>query len=150
MVMVIDMVAIDLFLSRSSAIVAAIFTLMNLAGIAWFIREYVALGRGGIAIGDESLHFSVGTVYRLDVPTAMVETATKPTWKDIPQAGMPEAQDFLNLTKQASPNVLLRLRNEVELALPLGRKRKVKRLAMHLDDPDSFVNALTSHLKSNG
>lgn len=149
-IMMIDLAAIDLFLSKTNLIATAVITLMNVAGIAWFIREYIALGKSGIGIDDTALHFSVGTMYRFDVAMSTIESAARPVWKDIPQPGFPEAKDFLQLTKQAQPNVLFRLRDVLGVSLPMGRKRMIKRIAIHLDDPDSFITAITSHLSANG
>ncbi len=55
---------------------------------------------------------------------------------------MPASADYLNLMKQSTPNVLLPLSEPLRVKLPAGRSKGVKRIAMHLDEPDLFLKEL--------
>jgi hypothetical protein len=48
----------------------------------------------------------------------------------------------VDLTKPAAPNVLLTLDPPLIVRLPPGRRRAVRRLALHLDTPEAFVAAV--------
>ena len=54
-------------------------------------------------------------------------------------------RDYLNLTKPAAPNVLIMLATPQRVRLVAGIHREVRRLALRLDDPDSFLRALDEH-----
>jgi hypothetical protein len=76
------------------------------------------------------------------LPRSSIASATKPGWRDLPEPGMPASADYLNLMKQSTPNVLLTLSEPLRVKLPAGRSKGVKRIAMHLDEPNLFLKEL--------
>jgi hypothetical protein len=149
-VLVSEGVGIHLYLLQKNAYLAWAFALMNLSAVAWLLRDYIAMGKGAISIDDRLIHMRVGRRFAFDVPIDDIDSVSRPGWKDIPQTGMPEASDFINLMSQAMPNVLLKLKEPLTIMLPLKRKKHAGRIALHIDEPDAFMTSVSSRLSDNG
>jgi hypothetical protein len=83
------------------------------------------------------------------VPLANITRALRPSFRDLPTPGTNQGRDYLNLTKPASPNVLIVLHMPAKVRLAAGFHRGVGRLSLHLDEPDVFVNELVARLAAN-
>jgi len=60
----------------------------------------------------------------------------------VPAPGSPQATDYLNLMKPATPNVLLTFTLPVTVRLRGGLQRSARRLGLCLDEPDAFIRAV--------
>jgi hypothetical protein len=125
-------------------ILAWALTSSSLSAIAWIIADYRALGRGAVQIEDQIIDLRIGRRFAMQVPTAAVVSAMRPSWRDVPVRGTTGAIGYLNLTKPAGPNILLTLAAPAMVRLPGGMRRSVTRLGVCLDAPDEFLAALHS------
>jgi hypothetical protein len=142
-------IGIHLWLMHKNALAAWIFAAMNASAVIWLARDYRAMGEGVISIDEDTLHLDVGKRFAIPLRLADIAEAVKPDWRDIPEPGMPNATDYVNLMKQANPNVMLKLANQMDIPMPLNRRRVVTRIALHLDQPDSFIASIKSRM-ANG
>jgi hypothetical protein len=142
LVLVSEGIGIHLWLYSRKPWLAWLLTASTLSAIAWLASDYRALGRGAVTVDDDQVHLTVGRRFSLSLPRAAIATALTPTWRDLPEPGMPAAADYINLMKQATPNVLLQVVDPTVIKLPAGRSRTVRRIALHLDDPAAFLAAL--------
>lgn len=85
-----------------------------------------------------------GIGFALRVPRSRLVSAVQPEWRDIPEAGTPAASDYLNLMKPATPNVLLTLAEPSRLRIAGGIRRTVRRIGLHVDEPQRLIEALGS------
>lgn len=150
LVLVSEGIGIHLYLLQKNAYVAWAFAFMNLSAVAWLLRDYIAMGTGAISIDDGVIRMRIGKRFDFNIPVAEIESVVTPGWKDIPQPGMPESADFMNVTNQAMPNVLLKMRQPLTIVLPLNRKKHATRIAVHVDEPDAFITSVSSRLNDNG
>lgn len=141
--LVVETVALHLWLHPRHPVVAWGLTLASVATLAWLVADYLAMARGAVRLGEEVVHFVIGRRFAFALERGGIEAVVRPGWKDLPESGTPAAADFLNLTKPAEPNVLITLVLSTRVRLPGGRSRNVRRLGLHLDEPDAFVSALT-------
>lgn len=141
-VVVVETAVLHLWLGARHPVVAWTLTLLGLATLAWLADDWRAMGRGGVSVGDEAIALRVGRRFRADVPRALVVGATHPTWRDLPASEGDAAREFLDLTQPADPNVLLTLAAPTPVRLPGGIQRRVRQLALHLDDPQAFLAAV--------
>lgn len=142
LVIAIETVVLHLWLASRHPIIAWTLTVSSLAAIAWLVADYRALGRGTVQLGDDLLDLRVGRRFAVSVPTNAVSSALRPTWRDLPSPGTPAAAGYLNLTKPATPNVLLILSSPMDVRLPGGLRRSATRFALCLDEPDAFLSAM--------
>ena len=142
LVLVSEGIGIHLWVYSRKPWLAWLLTASTLSAIAWLASDYRALGRGAVTVGDDQIHLTIGRRFSLSLPRTSIATAVTPTWRDLPEPGMPAAADYINLMKQATPNVLLHLVDPTAVKLPAGRSRTVRRIALHLDDPAAFLAAL--------
>lgn len=140
--LVVETVALHLWLHVRHPFIAWGLTLASVGTLVWLVADYVAMGRGVVTVDDDALHCVIGRRFNVTVGRDAVESVVRPGWKDIPESGTPAAADYLNLTKPAEPNVLITLASPTRVRLPGGISRHVRRLALHLDEPEAFVSAL--------
>jgi len=114
-------------------------TSLNVLTIAWLIRDYIALGRHVVHVDDETLRLKIGRRFDISVSLSNIARVLRPTFRDLPRPGTNEGRDYLDLTKPASPNVLIVLNTVAKARLPGGFHRMVGRFSLHLDEPDAFL-----------
>jgi len=149
-VLVIESAALHLvFVSRHHPVLAVSLTTLSVLTIIWFVRDYLALGRQVVQLDDETLRLKVGRRFDINVPLANITRALRPSFRDLPMPGTNQGRDYLNLTKPASPNVLIVLQSPVKVRLAAGVHRVVGRLSLHLDEPEDFVNELVARVAAH-
>jgi len=127
---------------RRHPYVAWTLTALSILTILWIVRDYVAMGEGAIHLDERELHLTVGRRVNVRVPRTQISQVITPTFRDLPTPGTNQGVDFLNPTKPATPNVLLTLREPMTVRLP-GRRRTIRRIALHLDEPAAFIAAVS-------
>ncbi|HET7187101.1 MAG TPA: hypothetical protein VFI52_03055 [Gemmatimonadaceae bacterium] len=142
LVIAIETLVLHLWLASRHPIIAWTLTVSSLAAIAWLVADYRALGRGAVRLATDALDLRIGRRFAVTVPTTALSSALRPTWRDLPSPGSPEAVGYLNLTKPAAPNVLLILSTPMVVRLPGGLRRSATRFALCLDEPDDFLAAI--------
>lgn len=135
---------LHLWLSARHPIVAWSLTVSSAAALAWLIGDHRALGRARVLLHDDWIDLRIGWRVSGRIDRRTLSDASRPTWRDLPTPGTPAAEGFVNLTKPADPNVLLRLDVPARLRIAGGIARHASRIAMHLDEPDRFIDALRS------
>ena len=137
--------AIHLWTYSKNVWIAFALDAMTLMTLGWIVAEYVAIGRGRIRLSDDGIELNVGRQFEMTLPRGAVADVTRPSWRDLPQKGMPEAADYLHLMRAATPNVLMTLRDPVHVKRPLLKPREIRRIGIHVDDPDGFITACSAH-----
>lgn len=140
--LVVETVALHLWLHPRHPVLAWGLTAASVGTLAWLVADYVAMGRGAVRVDADAVRMVIGRRVDATVERQAIESVVRPGWKDIPESGTPAAADYLNLTKPAEPNVLITLVAPARVLLPGGISRRVRRLGLHLDEPDGFVAAL--------
>ena len=109
-------------------------TLLSLTALAWLISDYRAMGTAAIHVGPERMDLRIGRRISAVVPRTALASIIAPTWRDL-QPG----EDYLNGTKPARPNVMLTFRDPVSVTLLGAVRRPVRRIGLHLDEPERFI-----------
>ena len=138
--LLIETAALHLVLVSRHPVLAVSLTTSSVLAIIWLVRDYLALGRQVVQLDDETLRLKVGRRFDISVALANITRVLRPSFRDLPTPGTNQGRDYLNLTKPASPNVLIVLHMPVKVRLPGGFHRMVGRLSLHLDEPEVFVN----------
>lgn len=142
----IESVAVHFLLASRSRTAAWLLILLSMWAIVWLLRDYEALGRGAVDVSEDVILLRIGRRFSVRLRRADVDHLLQPSYRDLPTPGTNQGRDYLNMTKPAQPNVLIVLRESVDVPL-LGRLRlSVRRLGMHLDDPSGFIKAVEAIL----
>ena len=136
---ILETVGIHLLLLRYSLILAIVVSLLSVSSLIWLVADFIALGRVTTVLTDEDFILRVGRRASATIPRKLVADAVAPSWKDVPDG--PD-KFYLNATKPAEPNVLLRFNEPVLVKLPGGLRRRIKRLALFVDNPERFLTAV--------
>lgn len=139
-VILVETIVLHVALVAGHPVLAWRLTALSLITLAWLVADARAFGRGALRLDHEALHVAVGRRWTGEIPRGVIESAFRPTWRDIP-AGQSDAR-YVNLTKPAEPNVIIVLRSPVPLRMLGALTRQVTRVGLHLDKPDTFVTAL--------
>ena len=133
----IETAAAHLVLGHWHPVAANWLTLLSLYTLLLLLAHAHAVRLCPLLLGPRALVVRVGFAWQVAVPRAAVAATA------IREAPAP-APDTLNAAKVllASPNVLLTFAVPVVVAGPYGTRRTVRRLALHLDQPRAFLEAL--------
>jgi hypothetical protein len=111
---------------------------LSLSAIAWLVADYIAMGRVAVRIDGDGLRVQVGHRLKATVPFASIARAFAPSWQDVGAS----APAFVNPMKPATPNVLLVFTAAQTVEIAGMVPRPIRRLALHLDEPDAFLSAV--------
>ena len=114
---------------------------LSVITVAWLAADHHRFGSGAIVIAGQVLHLDVGLRAHASVPLHAIAEASLLTWRDVPTPGTAPAAEYRNLMKPASPNVLLVLHEPVAIRAG-GARLSVRRIGLHLDEPDAFLAAI--------
>jgi hypothetical protein len=131
-----------LWLRLQHPLLAWSLTAASICALCWLAADYRALGRGAIRVDGDVLDLQVGRRVTLRVPLSAVAAVGRPSWQDLPAPGAPGSEEYRNLMKPATPNVLVTLAEPTRVRLPSGIERSARRLGLRLDDPGGFIAAL--------
>ena len=140
---VVESAVLHLWFRAHHPILAWTLTLSSVSVLGWLAMDYHALGRGTIRVDRDAVDLSVGRRARVRVPLDTIATVVRPSWRDVPGPGEPGSEDYRNLMKPASPNVLLALAEPVAVRFAGGIARRVRRLGLRLDDAAGFIAAVS-------
>ena len=143
-VLLVESTVMHLWIASQHPLIAWTLTATSLATLLWFWHDSVRFARGVIRVDDTSMIIAMGGRWNGTVPRALIVSATRPIWQDVPAAGTDAAKDYANLTRPADPNVLVVLREDVALRLFGLATKNVRRIGCHLDAPDEFVRLITT------
>jgi len=141
-VVVIESVAVHFAIASRNRPLAWALTLTSILAVAWLVRDYLALGRGVVRLGNNMVRLTIGRRFDIQLTLADIERALKPSFRDLPTPGTNQGRDYLNLTRPSSPNVLIVLTSPRKVRLTAGIYREVKRVGLKLDDGPAFLAAL--------
>jgi hypothetical protein len=115
-------------------------TALGIASLAYLAAEYRAVGRGTVHVRADAIVLRLAGRVTADLPRGALAEVRSFTWRDAPDGA--DAR-YLNAMAPAEPNVLLSFAHPVPVRLAWGlMRRRVERVALRLDDPAAFVNAL--------
>lgn len=112
--------------------IAWVATGLSLYSVAWLVGDLHALRHGGLVVTANVLELRLGVRWRGEIPLTAITSVTR--CSEAPTKRV----DFSIL----GANVLLTLGRPVELRGLFGRRRTVDTLALSVDEPDRFIQAL--------
>ena len=149
LVIVVETAALHAWLHATHPWASWCLASLSVITVAWLAADYHRFGSGAIVIAGQVLHLHVGLRAHASVPLHAIAEASLLTWRHVPAPGTPSAAEYRNLMKPASPNVLIVL-HEPETIRAAGVRLSVRRIGLHLDQPDAFLSAINGVLVAVG
>jgi len=143
-ILLIETGVLHLWITSRSPLAAWILTATSFATLIWLWRENARYCVGALEVRDGHIQLMLGTRWRGVVPLAQIQSAVRPSWQEVPQSGTVQAADYVNITKPSDPNVLIILTSDVPLRAFGMVTKRVRRIGVHLDAPDDFLQAIQS------
>jgi hypothetical protein len=142
--LVVEATVVHLLVSLWSAQLAGWLLFLEGYTLVMLLAHGQAVRLRPVLLTADTLHLQVGFVWQLTVPVA--ELVAVASVRDTPAP----APDLLNLTKLlfTTPNLVLTFSHPVTVKGPYGVQRTGKRLAVYLDQPQQFREALKSRKSS--
>jgi len=140
--LLVETVVLHLWIVGRHPLLAWLLTAGSFGTLAWLVANYVAMGRGAIRLDEHALAIVVGRHFLLHVPRDRIAAVMHPDWRDIPEGGTPAAADFVSPMKPAAPNVLITLVEPMRARVAGGLPRTVRRIGLHVDEPQRLIQAL--------
>ncbi|HUQ84084.1 MAG TPA: hypothetical protein VM076_23235 [Gemmatimonadaceae bacterium] len=138
-VLVIEGAVLHLWVAQRSVAWAWGITALNVITLVWLWREHRATRQAGLTLTDDAIAIDAGSRLRCRIPLSAVASAEPATWRSVPDV----AADFVSTAKPLEPNVVLVLREPVDVTLALGVNRRVSRIGVRVADAEALVNALS-------
>jgi len=111
---------------------AAIAAGLHLYALLWLLGDARAVRSRVTRIDRDTLRLRLGLRWQADIPRAAIDSV---------EVGNAPAGS-LRLRILGAPNLVIRLRHPIEVHGPLGISRRSKILAVQMDDPRGFSDAL--------
>jgi hypothetical protein len=138
LILVIETAAVHLWLAARHPVIAWSLTALGVASLAWLVGDFRGQAGAGLELGSTAWRLRMPGRVTLDIPVAQLAGVSRPTWRELPPAG---TAAYLNTAKPLDPNLLLELREPLPALLPLGVRRRVRLVGLHLVEPEKAVAA---------
>lgn len=142
---VVETAAVHLLLHLWNALVAWVVTALSIYSLLWLVGYIHSIRLQPHTIDGQTLHLRSGLVWKATIPFAAVATvrAQKPTAKD------DKDKQYVNMATGGQPNLLLTLKSPLEVEGIFGRRKKVSRIGITVDDTAQFQNEIGKRLGNN-
>jgi hypothetical protein len=137
-VLVVEGAAIHLWVAERSTLWAWIIAAVNVATLVYLWREVRANSLSRLVLDGAAVEIVVGRRLRCRFSRSQITSAEVATWRSVPDM----AADFANTAKPLEPNVVLTVREPVEVQLPLGIVKRVRRFGLRVADAALVVRLL--------
>jgi hypothetical protein len=97
------------------------------------------VGEVATIVADDAIRVRYGRRIRADIPLDALREVRIATWKDVPTTSV---SGYFKLSGGDDPNVLLVIEPPVRVGVLPGIARDVRQLALRMDEPDRFVEAV--------
>ncbi|WP_099362520.1 hypothetical protein [Fredinandcohnia onubensis] len=149
--MIIEVIGVHFLIAHFwSPIAAWIFTIFDLYALLWIIADYQAVRLSPIVINDGKLFAQVGIRREIEVDVDNIKTI-QATITD-KKARSKEKDSFLITLPdffEEDPQFEIGLITPVVAYLPFGKKKKITKLYVTVDEKEAFLQELNSFVKEN-
>ena len=136
-----EMVPVHFLLDATvSPTVAWIVTLVSLYGGLWIVGHWQAIRHQPIELGEDDLQIRFGLLWRLNMPYDRISS-----WRVVPPSEARPA-GALRAFPGTRASHLLELNEPLIAVGPYGLEKKVDQVAIFIDEPDRFEEALEHRL----
>lgn len=133
----IEGVVVHVLLNRWNSSVAFWVTALSVYGMLFFVADAVATIKRPSYLTDNQLHIRLGVRWQAIIPQSAIVQVSRIQEKPPKQPGQ------LNGAFLTAPNVLLTFSQPVYFTGPYGLQKQVQTFSFFVDDPATFVRALS-------
>ena len=138
-----ETVIVHLLVGAWSQTAAWILSVLTVYGILWLVGDANAIRHLPIEIRSDGVLFRLGLRSECFLPMEWISEVRSPSLED------QEAEDLVRFSLLGNPNLVVVSTRETVTTNLLGSERKVRRIALTLDEPVQFREALQRVHTSN-
>lgn len=146
LIVLVETAAVHLWLHARHERLAWGSTVLGLLTLGWLFRDWRGRSDAGLDLGPTMWRLRIPGRVTVDIPLAHLAAVTRPSWRDLPA---PDASGYLDAARPLDPNLLLELREPVSAHLPLGLRRTVRVIGVHLREPEQALAERATRLALN-
>ncbi|MGE7917323.1 beta-carotene 15,15'-monooxygenase [Viridibacillus sp. NPDC093762] len=144
---VIETLGIHWWLHEKSMILSIILLILNVYSVVFFLGDIQAVRLNPVRLKKQKLYLSLGLVKQMELSLDDIKSITtdqEELEKKLNSKTTIEfvARDF----EEVHPHMILELKKPCTASLLMGFKKQYSRVAIRLDDPIAFKQALQQHL----
>ena len=136
LIVLVETAAVHLWLHGRFERLAWGSTVLGLLTLGWLFREWRGQSDAGLDLGPTMWRLRIPGRVSVDIPLVHLVAVTRPSWRDLPA---PDASGYLDAARPLDPNLLLELDVPVQANLPLGLRRMVRLIGVHLREPEQAL-----------
>lgn len=139
---VVETAAVHLLLHLWNDLVAWIVTALSLYSLLWLIGYMHAIRLQPHVLDGQVLHLRSGLVWKASVPLSAIATlrAQKPTVRE------EKDKQYISMAVGGQPNLLIVLKAPLEVEGLFGRRKRVSRIGITIDDPSQLQTEIGKRL----
>jgi hypothetical protein len=146
-VLVVEGTAIHLWVAERSQLWAWLIATLNVASLVWLWREVGANSLSRLVIDGDEVEITVGRRIRSRFSRSAVASADVATWRSVPDD---MARDYVNTAKPLEPNVVIGMREPVDVRMALGIRKRAGRFGVRVRDPELAAALLRPSAEAAG
>ncbi len=136
LVLLIEATLVHLALLPRVPVLAWILAILSVYGILFFVADFKAAVRRPVLLDDEYLHVRTALRWRSSIPISWIESV------EVSSKDIDDKQGLLDAKVIGAHNVVVRLHRRVVATGLYGITKRFDRLALSLDEPGSFTQAV--------
>jgi hypothetical protein len=141
---VVETSAVHLVIRRWSTVLAWAMTAVSLYGVLWLLGHLQAVRLRPILLAPDWLLVRIGLLWSVRVPYHQIAGVVRVGARDVPR---PRAKGYLHAVTLGTPQLLLELREPVDVDGPYGyTKGDVRRIGVAVDERDRFAAELATRV----
>ncbi|WP_449539252.1 hypothetical protein [Ferdinandcohnia sp. Marseille-Q9671] len=147
--MVIEVIGVHFLIAHFWSPVAAwIFTIFDVYALLWIIADYHAIRLSPIVLSNNKLFAQVGIRREIQVDLENIKSIT-PTQTDKKVRNMEKESFAITLPDffEEDPQFEIELKQPTIATLPFGKKKKITKLYVTVDNKDAFYQSMMHYVK---
>ncbi|MGE7622147.1 beta-carotene 15,15'-monooxygenase [Viridibacillus sp. NPDC096237] len=143
---VIETIGIHWWLHEKSIILSIILLILNVYSVVFFLGDIQAVRLNPVRLKGQKLYLSLGLVKQMELSLDDIKSITTDQEELEKKLNTKTTIEFVARDFEAVyPHIILELKRPCTASLLLGFKKQYSRVAIRLDDPIAFKQALQQH-----
>ncbi|MBK3495697.1 beta-carotene 15,15'-monooxygenase [Viridibacillus sp. YIM B01967] len=145
---VIETIGIHWWLHEKSMVLSIILLVLNVYTVIFFLGDIQAVRLNPVRLKEQKLYLSLGLAKQMELSIDDIESITIDQEELEKKLDSKTAIEFVARDFEVvHPHVILELKKPCTASILLGFKKQYSRVAIRLDDPATFKQALQQHLQ---
>ncbi|MFF3101050.1 beta-carotene 15,15'-monooxygenase [Viridibacillus arvi] len=146
---VIETLGIHWWLHEKSMVISIFLLILNIYSVIFFLGDIQAVRLNPVRLKEQKLYLSLGLVKQMELSLDDIKSITTDQEELKKKLNTKTTIEFVARDfEEVHPHMILELKKPCTAALLIGFKKQYSRVAIRLDDPIAFKQALHQHLSN--